>query len=107
MRLNLRLLGLNWGGLRQTGRLDGLNGLGGSRGTRGGRSTGPGCRCLGLGLLSAKDALQARGLVCGTSVLLLLKFSKAASLSVDILQLLLTLVVCEIENVSSNHSYVV
>lgn len=40
-------------------------------------------------------------------MLLLLKFSQAASLGVDILQLLLALVVYEIENVRSNHSYAV
>lgn len=94
----LGLLGLNGGGLWQTSRLDGLSGLGGSGGARGRRSPGSGSWCLGLGLLSAKDTLQARGLVCRASVLLLLKLSKATSLGVNILQLLLALVVYGIED---------
>lgn len=66
--------------------LRGLRGLGGGLGAGGGGLGG-----LALGLLGAEDALQARGLVGGAAVLLLLELGEAAGLGVDICELLLTL----------------
>lgn len=89
-----RLLGLDGGRLRKTGRLDGLSSLrrGGSAG--GGRGTGSRRGRLSLGLLGAEDTLQTGGLVGRAPVLFLLKLSKTTCLGVHILELLLSLVVC-------------
>lgn len=92
-----RLFSLDRSGLGNTSGLDGLRSLGGGGRTRGGGRTWAGRGCLGLGLLGAKDTLQARGLVGGAAVLLLLKLSQTTCLGVDVLELLLTLVVYTVE----------
>lgn len=91
-----RLLSLNGSGLGKTSGLGGLRSLGGGGRTRGGGRTWTRGGCLALGLVGTKDTLETSSLDGGAAGLLLLKLSQTACLGVDVLELLLTLVVCVI-----------
>lgn len=75
------------------GRLHGLSCLGCGGSTRGGGGARTRGGSLALGLLSAKHALQAGGLVRRATVLILLEIGKPAGLGVDVCDLLLALCV--------------